>query len=224
MGRTDRPSPALRMAARLWWMPLVALGVLLDRGSRVRWLLTPAIVVAAACASTTGKLIVRRPRPGARGGTAPLGRLGAAGFPSTHAACAFAIAGWHSGSRQGRWLHLVAVGIGYLRVRRGAHYYGDVAAGAILGYGLAWQAEGVRSRLVALPSARTAKRAVEQRSVSALEPRPVVLPALLRRRRRLRGAVFAAVGHEVSIRLSGRRNGAVPSREGLESPTLVEVS
>lgn len=138
----------LRMAARLWWSPVVVVGLLVDRGSRARWLFTPAIVVLTACTSTAGKLVIRRPRPSASPGISPLGRLEAVGFPSTHTACAFAIASWHRGSRQRRWLHLVAIGIGYLRVRRRAHYYGDVVAGAILGYGTAWQAEAAWSRLV----------------------------------------------------------------------------
>jgi membrane-associated phospholipid phosphatase len=149
MSGTARQGSALRMAARMWWAPVVAIGVLLDRGSRARWLLTPGIVVLAASASTAGKLVARRPRPGASVRVVPFGQLGAAGFPSTHTACAFAIAGLHRGSRRRRWLHLVAIAIGFLRVRRRAHCCGDVVAGAILGYGIAWRAEGVWRRAIA---------------------------------------------------------------------------
>ena len=162
----------LRMAGRLWWSPVVVVGVLVDRGSRARWLLTPGVVVLAASASTVGKLLFRRPRPGASTPIARAGRLAAAGFPSTHTACAFAIAGWQRDSRQRRWLHLVAIGVGYLRVRRRAHYRGDVAAGAALGYAIAWQIDGAWSRLSTLRAARSAERAGERRTITVSEPRP----------------------------------------------------
>lgn len=149
---------ALRMVARVWWAPVVVVGALIDRGSRARWLLTPGVVVLAALASSAGKLLIRRSRPGASMRLAPFGRLGLAGFPSTHTACAFAIAGWHRDSGHRRWLHLLAAGVGYARVRRRAHYYSDVVAGAILGYGVAWQTEGVWWRLVTLRAARSSRR------------------------------------------------------------------
>lgn len=145
---------ALRMAARLWWWPVVAVGALVDRGSRARWLMTPGIVIVAAFASTVGKLLVRRPRPGASVRVAPVGRLGAAGFPSTHATCAFAIAGWQRRSRGRWWLHLVAAAIGYSRVRSGAHHYVDVVAGAALGYGISLQCDAVWSGPLAFGPAR----------------------------------------------------------------------
>lgn len=212
MRGTARRSSALQMAARVWWTPVVLIGVLVDRGSRWRWLLTPGVVVLAASASTAGKLVIRRPRPGASIRVAPLGQLGAAGFPSTHTACAFAIAGWHRGSRQGRWLHLVAIGIGYLRVRRRAHYYGDVVAGAILGYVIAWQIEGVWSRLVPPPrAARTEGRAGKHRGGRSLEPRTVEAAVSLQPPHGER--ISASVGHKVSLRSPGRRNGAAPPRE-----------
>lgn len=107
----------------------------------MRWFLTPGVVVLAALASWIGKLAIRRPRPGSSYRVAPWGRLDAAGFPSTHATCAFAAAAWLRASPQGSWLHLLAVLIGYSRVRCRAHHPADVAAGAILGYGIAWQVD-----------------------------------------------------------------------------------
>lgn len=195
----------LRMSARLWWVPVVVVGLLIDRGLRVRWLLTPGIAVLAASASTAGKLVIRRPRPDASARIAPVGRLGPAGFPSTHTACAFAIAGWQRRSRLRRWLHLVAIGIGYLRVHRRAHYSRDVVAGAILGYGIVWQVEGVWSRLVTPRTARFGRRADRYRAVRALAPRSVGAPVY-------RDRIAAPVGHEASFRPSGARNGAVPVR------------
>lgn len=146
----------MRMAGRLWWTPLVVVGLAVDRGSRLRWLLTPGIVAVTACAAAVAKLVIRRPRPGSTARIAPLGRLGAAGFPSTHAACAFAIAGWLRGSRGGRWLHMIAVAIGYLRVRRRAHHWGDVVAGAALGYGIARR---VDDALPGLPASHVSRPA-----------------------------------------------------------------
>lgn len=146
MAATGWPSRVFRIAARSWWLPIVAVGLLVDRGSRVRWFLTPAIVALAASASTVGKLVIRRSRPGASGRTVPPGRLAAAGFPSTHTTCAFAIAGWQRRSRQWRWLHLLATGVGCLRVRRRAHYWGDVTAGAVLGYCIGSRIDGACRR------------------------------------------------------------------------------
>jgi membrane-associated phospholipid phosphatase len=143
----------------LWWLPLTAAGVLIDRGSRARWLCAPGLLALAASVSTTGKLATRRPRPG-RGlgrGSPPIGRLGmASSFPSTHAACAFAIAGWMRRSRHRSWLHLLAAAVGYMRVRRRAHHLGDVLAGGALGYAIGGGADWSWSSLGS--SARWAER------------------------------------------------------------------
>jgi membrane-associated phospholipid phosphatase len=143
---------ARRAAARLWWLPLAPLGFLTDRGSRRRWLLMPVVVILTALTSSLGKLAVRRPRPGSGYRVVPWGRLGAAGFPSTHSSCAFAIAGWLRGSRHGRALHIVAVLIGYSRVRCRAHHPADVIAGAMLGYGVSLQVERLGSKVRAIGS------------------------------------------------------------------------
>lgn len=131
----------------MWWLPLVPLGVFTDRGSRSRWLLAPAVVILTALTSSLGKLVIRRPRPGVSNRVVPWGRLSPAGFPSTHSACAFAIASWLRASRHGPWLHAAAALIGYSRVRCGAHHSTDVAAGAVLGYALARQMDRAWGRL-----------------------------------------------------------------------------
>lgn len=127
---------SLGVVSRLWWLPLTATGLLADRGSRRRWFFVPGIVLLTATASTAGKLVIRRPRPGAHSRIAPIGRLSAASFPSTHSACAFAIAGWMRCSRQRVWLHLLAASLGYSRVSGRVHYPSDVVAGGILGYAI----------------------------------------------------------------------------------------
>jgi membrane-associated phospholipid phosphatase len=129
-------------ASPLWWLPLTVTGVLADRGSRARWLCVPGLIALAASVSTTGKLATRRPRPSRGRGSPPIGRLGlASSFPSTHAACAFAVAGWMRRSRHRGWLHLLAATVGYMRVRRRAHHLGDVLAGGALGYAIGGSAD-----------------------------------------------------------------------------------
>lgn len=154
----NRGAGARRIAARMWWLALVPFGVVTDRGSRSRWLLMPAVVIFTALTSSLGKLIVRRPRPGSTH-PVPWGRLGPAGFPSTHSACAFAIASWLRRSRHGRRLHAVAILIGYSRVRCRAHHSADVAAGAVLGYALGRQLDRLwPRRSTAAQRRRTRKR------------------------------------------------------------------
>jgi membrane-associated phospholipid phosphatase len=126
-----------RLASRLWWLPLMATGLLGDRDSRGRWLCVPGLVAFTAFVSTSGKVTIRRPRPSLGDGSRPIGRLGlASSFPSTHAACGFAIAGWLWRSRQRNWLHLLAATVGYARVRGRAHHLLDVLAGGTLGYAI----------------------------------------------------------------------------------------
>lgn len=131
------------IASRLWWwLPLTVTGLLKDRGSRGHWLCVPGLVVLTACISTTGKLTIRRPRPRLGNGAPQIGRFGlASSFPSTHAACTFAIAGWMWRSRQRNRLHLLAATVGYARVRSRAHYCSDVLAGGILGYAIGRSAD-----------------------------------------------------------------------------------
>jgi membrane-associated phospholipid phosphatase len=145
--RESGPAWGVRLAGRVWWLPLTVVGVVADRGSRWRWFFTPGVVAVSALVSSAGKLAIRRPRPRSDRPHAPLGRLGAASFPSTHSACAFAVAAWLRGSRQGPALHLIAFLIGWSRVRCRAHRGTDVAAGAVLGYGLVWQIDGAWSRI-----------------------------------------------------------------------------
>jgi hypothetical protein len=79
---------SLNVLSRLWWLPLTAIGLLRDRGSRGRWLCVPGFIAVTALVSTTGKVTIRRPRPPVGQVYPPIGRLGlASSFPSTHAAC-----------------------------------------------------------------------------------------------------------------------------------------
>ena|GEM_PF-5059653 len=170
-----RQSSVTRTAARLWWLPLVPVGFFADRGCRRRWLAMPGVVILTALTSSLGKLMFRRPRPGSSYRVVPWGRLAAAGFPSTHSACAFAVAGWLRTSRRRHWLHTLAVLIGISRVRCRAHHATDVAAGAILGYGIALQADRAYARLRARrtpPAQSTSRSAVSRSPAHSLRRRP----------------------------------------------------
>lgn len=178
-----RKAAVTRMAARMWWLPLAPVGFLVDRTSRWRWLLMPGVVMFTALTSSVGKLVIRRPRPGSVYRVVPWGRLGAAGFPSTHSACAFAIAGWLRASRHGRWLHAVAFLIGCSRVRCRAHHSTDVAAGAILGYALSWQIDKIWLRFRAGGMPRSTKPALDRAVVSEEEDQVAYAGATHRRPR-----------------------------------------
>lgn len=197
----------MRTAARLWWLPLAPLGFFTDRGSRTRWLLMPVVVILTALTSSLGKIAIRRPRPGSSYRVLPWGRLGAAGFPSTHSACAFAIAGWLRASRHGRWLHIVAALIGWSRVRCRAHHATDVVAGAMLGYSIAVQVERAWSRLANPRAVRVAAS-----GVPSSEPRAVATFTSRKHSPPQGEQILAPVGHEVSHRPARGRNVGSPAR------------
>jgi membrane-associated phospholipid phosphatase len=138
-------------ASRLWWLPLTGAGLFGDRGWRGRWLCVPGLVALATTVSSAAKVTVRRPRPSLVSGRRPIGRLGlASSFPSTHAVCAFAIAGWMHRSPRRTWLHLLAASVGYGRVRSRAHHLGDVLAGGAVGYAIGRCADWVWTLLGAV--------------------------------------------------------------------------
>lgn len=209
---SGRQAALTRAAGRMWWMPLVPIGLLTDRGFRIRWLGMPVVVILTALTSSAGKLVIRRPRPGSSYRLAPWGRLGAAGFPSTHSACAFAIAAWLRGSRHSRGLHGAALLIGCARVRCQAHHPGDVVAGAIVGYGVARQLDRAWSRLRAARSPDSPRSAPDQvagprgETTSAAHPQRIptrAAEARGQRRRRAGGRGHAGRGR-VGLAVSGR--------------------
>jgi hypothetical protein len=201
-----------RTAGRMWWLPLIPLGFLTDRSLRWRWLLMPAIVIVTALTSSVAKLVIRRPRPGSAHHRAPLGHLGAASFPSTHSACAFAIAGWLRASRHGRGLHAVALLIGYVRVRCRAHHFVDVLAGAILGYGIVWQSERGWSRLVSPREVDVVKSTGDHRRIRSSKQRTIG-PTPHKHSARVRDHITAPADHGLSFRSFRRHKGASSAYE-----------
>lgn len=146
-------SSRVSVASWLWWLPLTMTGLVVDRGSRMRWLAVPALVAFTTVVSTLGKVVVRRPRPSCADvrRDVPFGL--ASSFPSTHSAWAWVIASWTCRSPWGHWRYLIAAGVGYLRVRQRAHYRSDVLAGSFVGYAIGRCAVWITTLLTAVIAA-----------------------------------------------------------------------
>jgi hypothetical protein len=179
-------------ASRLWWVPLTLVGLLGDRSARMRWLFVPAVVGVTAALSTTAKLTVRRPRPHTQHRSPHAARTGlASSFPSTHTACAFAIASWMSRSRPRNWPYLLAAGVGYTRVHKQAHHLSDVVAGSVAGYGVGWCVDWAWRILVV--AARGCFAGVRRARAARQAPRERVAHGRLVNMRRAKVAAAAVV-------------------------------
>ena len=122
------------------WLALVAIGL--------------AVLLSDQLTSSLLKPLTERLRPShnpefegtihlVKNHTGDYYRGGKFGFPSSHAANAFAVATllWLLIGRRFRWTLLtfaVATLIGYTRIYLGVHYPGDVIAGALLGSSIGW--------------------------------------------------------------------------------------
>ena len=126
----------------LWFASAAALVLCGRRGRRSAGSGLVAYAAASALANGPVKWLVRRPRPGG----APLLGLRRRGhapptssFPSSHTAAGFAFALAASAELPAAAPVLVpaAVGVALARMRAVRHYPSDVAAGALLGIGVA---------------------------------------------------------------------------------------
>ncbi|WP_240135302.1 bifunctional phosphatase PAP2/diacylglycerol kinase family protein [Streptomyces sp. MUM 178J] len=149
----ERALPLLSRSANhgLLWFGTAAAMALLDRRPRTRRAAARGVVslaLASAAVNTVGKRSVGRARP-VLDAIPVIRRLKrqpfTTSFPSGHSASAAAFAtgvalesrGW------GAAVAPVAVAVAASRVYTGAHYPGDVLAGAALGVGAAWAVRGV---------------------------------------------------------------------------------
>jgi undecaprenyl-diphosphatase len=149
VARSELPlvGPALRPLSRaadnslLWIVLSLFMASGGRRGRRAALRGIGSIAVASAVANQPAKRLFRRPRPAIDGHPAPRvirRRLRTSSFPSGHSASAFAFA-VGAGSELPRGsrvpLYVLASSVAFSRVYVGAHYPGDVLAGAALGAG-----------------------------------------------------------------------------------------
>jgi membrane-associated phospholipid phosphatase len=139
---SERLTPAIRAFSATGehaalWLALGAAGIALDRPRRARWRRATAIVAGTYVLNTAIKLVVRRHRPVVEGLPPLISTPTQLSFPSAHASSSFAAAAAFGDLVPRGPLLAVATGLGLSRVALGVHFPSDVAAGALLGTGVA---------------------------------------------------------------------------------------
>jgi len=119
------------------WLALGLLGALVDRPRRRDWLTATAGVAAAHGASIAVKRVVRRPRPADPRVQVLVGTPSRLSFPSAHATSTTAAAVLFGRLLGRRLTPAVVPPMALSRLVLGVHYPTDVAAGALLGAGVA---------------------------------------------------------------------------------------
>ena len=132
------------------WLALGVLGALADRRRRREWLTAAAGVAAAHGASVAVKRVVRRPRPADPRVRVLVGTPSRLSFPSAHATSTTAAAVLYGRllGRRSRFLAapLLVPPMALSRLVLGVHYPTDVAAGALLGAGVAAATRAISER------------------------------------------------------------------------------
>ena len=115
------------------WFGLGALGALVDRDNRGRWVKATAYVVGAYVISTSIKLAVGRKRPVVEDLPHLMATPTGLSFPSSHSASSFAAARAFGPLLPVGPLYTAAAAMALSRLYLGVHYPSDIAAGAALG-------------------------------------------------------------------------------------------
>jgi len=139
---SERLTPAVRAFSATGehaalWLALGAGGMAFDRGRRAQWRRATAVVAGTYALNTAIKLAVRRRRPEVDGLPPLIGTPTQLSFPSAHASTSFAAAGVYGDVLPRGPLVAVASAMTLSRVWLGVHWPSDVAAGALLGSGVA---------------------------------------------------------------------------------------
>ena len=119
------------------WLAISGLGVVLDSGGRPVYVRAGRVVVVAYLVNIVLKQIFRRRRPLIEELPYLSTTVSALSYPSAHATTSFAAARVLSGRLPARPLYACAIAMGVSRPYVGVHYPSDIAAGALLGTGMA---------------------------------------------------------------------------------------
>ena len=119
------------------WLAVGLLGALVDRRRRRDWVTATAGVAVAHGASIAVKRVVRRPRPADPRVQVLVGTPSRLSFPSAHATSTTAAAVLFGGLLGRRLAPVLVPPMALSRLVLGVHYPSDVAAGALLGAGVA---------------------------------------------------------------------------------------
>jgi membrane-associated phospholipid phosphatase len=119
------------------WLAFGAAGAALDRPRRRRWLRATAVVGTTQALNVAVKVVVRRHRPVIEDLPALIATPTQLSFPSAHSSSSFAAAGAFGDLVPRAPLLAVAGAMALSRVYLGVHYPTDIAAGALLGTGVA---------------------------------------------------------------------------------------
>jgi membrane-associated phospholipid phosphatase len=130
------------------WLAVGLLGALVDRRRRRDWVTATAGVAAAHGASIAVKRVVRRPRPADPRVQVLVGTPSRLSFPSAHATSTTAAAVLFGGLLGRRLAPVLVPPMALSRLVLGVHYPSDVAAGALLGAGVAHAVQNHQRRLL----------------------------------------------------------------------------